>query len=223
MMAGDEFDGLNQDDIRGDEKAPEVTYNRRVSTGKAALYSALVPGLGEYYIGHKTKAKYFFAAEALTWIGYFSFRTYGSWKEDDMIRFASEKANANLEGKDEFFQDMLGFYIDIDQYNTLGRVSDPERPYLEDTPENHWYWQSTDDQNAYRDIKNSARDAYRRSDFMIGVAVVNRIISIIDAVRDAKRTNSRIGEFSVEGQRKFKFSVTPFKSQQFSFIMYTPF
>jgi len=223
LMDSDEFKDLNQNDIQGNDKAPEVTYNKRVSTGKAVLYSVLLPGLGEYYIGHKTKAKYFFAAEALTWVGYISLRTYGGWKTDDMIRFASEKANANLEGKDDFFQDMLGFYINIDQYNTLGRVSDPERPYLEDTPENHWYWSSTDDQEAYRNLKNSARDAYRRSDFLIGVAVLNRIISVIDSVRDAKRANNKIGGFSVEEQRKFEFSVTPFKKQQVSITMFTPF
>ena len=52
----------------------------RPSILKAAALSALLPGLGEYYLGHRTKAKYFFGAEALTWVGFFAFRTYGGWK-----------------------------------------------------------------------------------------------------------------------------------------------
>ena len=180
----------------------------RKSAWRAAAYSALLPGLGEYYVGSRKKARYFFAAEAVSWIGFFAFRTYGSWKKDDYIAFAHEKADAELSGKSDEFHDWVGFYNDIDQFNALGRVSDRDRPYLQDTPENHWRWQSTADRMAYRDLKNSSREAYRRADFMIGVMVLSRIVSIIDAVHDARTSGSLFKEAAVDqGDRRLVYDV----------------
>jgi hypothetical protein len=170
----------------------------RKSMWRAAAYSALLPGLGEYYVGNRRKARYFFAAETVSWVGFFAFRTYGSWKKDDYIDFAREKAGAQLEGKSDEFNDWVGFYNDIDQFNTLGRVADRDRPYLEDTPENHWRWQSLEDRMAYRNLKNRSREAYRRADFMIGVMVLSRIISIIDAVHDARVAGSIFEQASAD-------------------------
>ena len=81
----------------------------RPSVLKAAALSALLPGLGQHYLGHRTKAKYFFGAEALTWVGFFAFRTYGVWKEDDYIDLAAQHAGAQLEDKDDEFLDWVGF------------------------------------------------------------------------------------------------------------------
>lgn len=183
---------------------------------RAAFYSALLPGLGEYYVGNRSKARVFFAVEATAWIGYLSYRVYGNWKEDDLIRFASEYADANLEGKSQEFQDWVGFYDDIDQFNSLGRVQDQDRPYLVDNSVNHWRWQSDDDKANYRHLKNSSREAFRRANFLVGLAVVNRIVSIIDAVRDAKRSNSEIkdADFSLVGKFKYRLDINPFSNSK---------
>ena len=218
-----DFDDVADKDKNKKDK--DVSGGKRVSVARAALYSALLPGLGEYYVGHRQKAKYFFGAEAVTWISFFAFRTYGSWKEDDLIRLANEKANASLEGKDDDFLDWVGFYKDIDEFNTFGRVGDPDRPYLEDTPDNHWRWLSDTDQEAYRDLKNSSREAYRNSNFMIGVAIVNRVISVIDAVRDARRAGRRLDDsFTDAEQSKYRLSIDPLSTrQQVTLTVYTPF
>ncbi len=219
----DEFGDLNKQEIAQSDSFE--SSGKKVSVFKAAALSTLLPGLGEYYVGQKGKAKYFFAAEAVTWIGFFAFRTYGSWKEDDYIRFAAEKANASIEDKDDEFRDWVGFYDDIYQFNTLGRVSDPDRPYLEDTPENHWQWLSADDQESYRDLKNRSREAFRRSEFMIGVAILNRVISVIDAVRDARKARRTLDDsFGTSDSPRYRLSFDPLNSRQMvSLTVYTPF
>ena len=228
------YASLNSDEWKqpaagvSDTAAPREATSAPVggkSVLKAGLLSALIPGAGEYYLGKRTKAKVFFTVEALTWIGYISFRMYGNWKEDDYIRFGSTHAGASLEGKDDFYIDMVAFYDDIDQYNTLGRVSDPDRPYFPDTPEYHWRWQSSEDQATFRDLKNRSREAFRKSDFMVGVAILSRIVSVIDAVRDAIRMNRRIDtDFSQSHDNQLKLKVDPFDSRrQVSLTLYTPF
>ncbi|HUV31224.1 MAG TPA: hypothetical protein VMY05_09075 [Acidobacteriota bacterium] len=207
-LAG-EFDRVN-DASAGTQPSGEPASPAGRSVFKAGLLSALVPGAGEYYLGNRGKARFFFAAEALTWLGYISFRTYGNWKRDDYIRYASVHANAQLEGREDDFLDLVGFYDDIDQYNSLARVLDPTRPYLEDTPENHWRWHTLEDRFAFRHLKNRSRDAYLRANFMIGVAIVDRLISVVDAVRDARRMQRRLdGSFSRHDDRRVRIAVNP--------------
>jgi len=225
---GDEFDQVNQKKT-ADKKSSENNFEKTGGGGKAVwkagLLSALIPGAGELYLGNKAKARYFFAAEAVTWIGFISFRTYGSWKKDDYIDYAAKYAGADIEDKDEEFHDLVGFYSSIDEYNVLGRVGDPDREYLEDTPENHWFWDSPEDQATYRSLKTSSKDSYNRANFALGVAAVTRVISIIDAIRDARKQQRRIGsDFTQENKINYKFSVHPFSdTRQFSLTLYTPF
>ncbi len=226
-MSGDTWrTGEDTSPGKGEKKneAPRSTVvSGNKSVVKAAALSALVPGGGQYYNGHRKKARYFFVAEALTWLGYVSFKTYSNWKEEDYVNFAATHANAQLDGKSDEFIAYVGFYDNIRDYNDFGRAFDPEREYLFDTPENHWEWQSYEDRKAFREIKNRSREADRRADFMIGVAVVDRIISIIDAVRDARRDSRRLDpEFSGSEGTSFRFSVNPFKSgRQVSLTLYS--
>jgi len=202
------------------------TEGHQVSAWKAGLYSALLPGLGEYYVGHRSKARVFFAVETVTWISYLSYQIYGGWKKADMVDFAAVHANASLSGKSDEFNDFVGFYEDIDQYNSLGRVEDPQRPYLVDNAENHWRWQSANDQSAFRQLKNRSREAFRRRDFMLGLAIVNRIVSIVDAIRDAKRSGRTIKEndFSLLGNVKYRCEFDPLnQNRPLSMAVYTRF
>ncbi|MGH8016549.1 MAG: hypothetical protein ACREBV_10175, partial [Candidatus Zixiibacteriota bacterium] len=145
-----------------------------------------------------------------------SFHIYGNWKENDMVDYAATHANAQLSKKNEEFQDWVGFYEDIDQFNSLGRVQDPERPYLVDSPENHWRWESSVAQDSYRHLKNRSREAHRRRDFMVGFAIVNRVVSIVDAVRDAKRSQREIKDsgFSLVNGLDYRLEFAPFKVSQ---------
>jgi len=181
---------------------------------KAVLLSALVPGGGHYYLGQKRTARFFFAGEALTWIGFASFKLYGDWKEDDYIEFAAAKANAQLEGRDDEFVDLVGFYTDTREYNTLGRIFEQDRPFFPDTPENHWQWKNAEDRRQFRDLKNQSRESDRRADFMLGVAIVGRVVSIIDAARNVSRVNRRIGNSASLSGQDWQLTVDPLDTKQ---------
>ncbi|MBD3332127.1 hypothetical protein GF356_04705 [candidate division GN15 bacterium] len=188
----------DQDEWSFDEDNPEPAVDTDTdsegekSLAKTLLLSAVLPGAGEYYLGQKTKASYFFAAEALTWIGFASFRTYGNWKRDDMIKYAGDYASADLENKDDEFEDWVGFYDGVDEFNSLGRATD-DRPYLPATGDTYWQWESSAQRAVYRDIKNSYRENHRRANFMLGIALANRIISVIDSWRSFRHIKSTIG------------------------------
>jgi hypothetical protein len=183
---------------------------RRKSMWTAAALSLAIPGAGEYYLGNKRKAKAFFAVEAAAWTGFVAFKIYSHWKKDDLINYAHEHAGADLTGRDDEYLDLVGFYTSTREYNTLGRVSDPDRPYLDESPINYWQWQSEDDRSVYRGLKNRSREANRRSQFLIGLAVINRIVSVIDAVRDARRQERSLDDsFTVSEPKRVQFSIDP--------------
>ncbi|MBD3234195.1 MAG: hypothetical protein GF315_10785 [candidate division Zixibacteria bacterium] len=147
---------------------------------KAAMLSALLPGAGEYYLDNKSRAAFFFGTEALIWGGFFAFRIYGNWLEDDYKNYAQVYAGINPEGKDDEFFDNLQFYVSRDWYNTIEGLPFGEAyPYTDDY---YWHWESLESQDRYRDIRNSSKRAFRNSSFMVGVALVNRLVSITDAI-----------------------------------------
>lgn len=207
---------LNFDEFDDEEKNEDKSEKKKsVSALKAGLFSAVLPGLGEYYVGDKEKARYFFAVEAFGWLGYIAFKTYSNMKKDDLINFAAVNAGASLEGKDDNFLDMVGFYVSIDDYNSFGRVFDTDRPYFVDNSQNHWRWQSFSDQSTYRNLKNRSREAKRKSEFMIGLVVLNRIVSVIDVIRSSKNANRTIDEFqSKKEDKNYKFTIDPFNNKQ---------
>jgi len=225
LLASNSWEVEGSNDENKSNSISNKSNKENKSVLKAALYSALVPGLGENYVGHKTKAKVFFTIEAVTWISYVAFHTYGDWKKDDMIRYAADKAGAKLDDKDDQFFDWVGFYDSSEEFNSLGRVSDPDRAYL-NSPETYWQWSSEAERDVFRSYKNSSRTAYDRAKFMIMAAISNRIISVIDAIRDAKRHNRNEVHIDISDidSYNYKFSINPLSSnRQFSLTLYTPF
>jgi hypothetical protein len=189
------------------------------------VLSALVPGLGQVYNDQFYKARYFLGAEALTWVGFIGFRMYGNWREDDAIQYGNVYANARLDDKSDEFLDWVGFYTNTREYNSFGRVGDPDRPYYApDNPDYHWQWQSDEDRRTYRDLRNSAQESYRRADFMIYVALINRTLSIIEAVYTANKLNSVVDDTWEFGGIRYKINIDPMSTdRQFALTIFPGF
>jgi hypothetical protein len=158
---------------------------------KAALLSLLLPGAGEIYGGSKTKGKIFMFSEVSLWAGFFAFRTYGDWLEDDYKVYAASYARVDLDGKDDDFFDNLTFYDSRDQYNQFGPLFFEEKqPYpLDDTW--NWEWDSRESREHYRDLKNRSKSAYRRALYMVGLSALNRIVSVVDAIKTVRAYNRK--------------------------------
>ena len=178
-------------------KAEEQTVGYK-SQSRAVLYSLLLPGLGEIYVGDsRTKAFGFLAAEVGVWSTFFFFRKLEKWKRDDYIELAVVHADIDPIGKDDFFYDMVGFYDCRDDYNKVSRVYTRSNPFYPETPEWDWQWQDDDQKEQYRDLKNGSKAARRNANFTLGVAALNRAVSMIFAWRSARGHNRNLAdEFS---------------------------
>ena len=170
----------------------------------AMLYSLLLPGLGEQYLGHTGRAKVFFVIEGLTWTSFAVFRIQGSHREDLYKEFARVHAGPSERNDSEFYR-TIGNFIAADgpfsaneQVRRQARSIFPNDREAQDqffaenayTGDDAWEWESEDRLDAYKDLRTSSLDAYHRSELAVGVLVANRLLSVIDVGILASRRNS---------------------------------
>ena len=167
------------------------TQKETKSKGKAFLFSLLLPGAGEYYLGKKTVAKSFFITELVLWAGYFSFKTYGDWQRDDMYVYASTHADADVKGKpSQFFVD-IGNYHDIYEYNDA-KQRRRETFNIYDEEDYYWLWDSSENQYTFEQMRISSDKAHHRATLTVGGIIANHVLSAIDAVWQSYRYNKNL-------------------------------
>ena len=217
----DEFGDENR--IEKDKSNKVNKVKPRYSKTKAVLLSLLVPGAGHYYVKHKGRGQLFFSAEVAAWFGYFAFHSYGSWKEDDYKKYAIQHAGITPSGHDDEFYRNLLFYDSREDYNKTGRIINPGAPYYPTDPEFDWFWDTGANKKTYRRIRNDSEVAYRKATFMLGVALVNRIIAGIDAFRLAQKESNRLkdnDEFLTKHNIEFDIKANPFASNpRYGFVV----
>ena len=174
------------------------------SPGKAFFLSLLVPGLGELYAGSSLKGKIFLATEAAVWSGFAAFEQYSAWKERDYELYSVAHADVSIEGKDDDFFKNIAAYEDIKSYNQDQLHAREWDEVYWDEKFYHWDWDSPESREKFNEIRDSSRRAHRRALNMVGAAVLNRLISAIDAVRTAKAFNRRSQEYDTGFHLGFK-------------------
>jgi hypothetical protein len=160
--------------------APTPTNPVNRSKGKALFLSFLVPGLGEYYSGHQTRAKTFFITEVLLWSTYTGFKIYENWIEDEYQVFASNHALVDASDKAHKFYVNIGNYDNIYDYN----AAKLNYRQLEDVyPDSYaWNWDSNANRHDFKMMRIRADNANYRALFALGAILLNHVVSAIDAV-----------------------------------------
>ncbi|MBD3169849.1 MAG: hypothetical protein GF307_10230 [candidate division Zixibacteria bacterium] len=189
------------------EKPEEIITKGKKSAFKAGLLSFVLPGAGEYYLGRKGRAAFFFGTEAVIWGGFFAFRAYGSWREDDYKNYAATHAGVNPDGKSEGFWEDLQFYESRDWYNVI--EGDRFGGAYPESDSYYWKWDSDASRDEYRSIRNSSEKAFRNSSFMLIAAGLNRVISFVDAIRIARSMKKTEG-WDIYGGWRLKYDAKPF-------------
>ena len=186
------------------------------SASLAVLYSLLLPGLGQSYLGEKTQAKVFYALDIAIWTSFVVFTVQANLREDEYQEYARAFGGVtNLDHSDDYYgiltefdsfreyeddikgEGRLDLYPDVDvstldRYFIDHRVSDYEM----------WVWQSSDHRRAYQDRRSASRRADRRALYSLAAALANRVASAFFAYRSAARLKPEGGaeqsRFSIE-------------------------
>jgi len=166
--------------VEDEDKGPAHTGEKV----KAGLYSALLPGAGQFYNGHRQKAFIMGGVEVAIWTAYIVFDQQGGNKRDDAEEWAAIYAGTSGEHEDRYWRN-VGHYANSDAFNesvlrearALG-----ESPSGLVSASDSWQWVNEERQTGYSELRADGNSAYDRRDFMILFAVINRAVSVVDAV-----------------------------------------
>ena len=164
------------------------------SVSLAALYSFLLPGMGELYAGDYSFGKYLTIVEGGLIVTLIGFDRYANWLQDDSRAFAALHAQASIGGKDDRYFNAIGDFDNTYAYNEEAlRERSPENLY---NPNSNYYWQwdNTDNRNTYRDTKVSSDERFNDTRFVAAAIAVNHLISMVDAVRTAVKHNKNLSQ-----------------------------
>jgi hypothetical protein len=186
----DLFASVPQPFMAGGSPGDETPAKKAV--GLAAVYSLLLPGMGELYAQGFNSGKYFLMAEGALWITYAAFDIHGNDLRDGARAFAAARAGVDLTGKDDQFFVDVGNFLTMDDYNDKRlRDREPERLYSA-TAGQYWRWDSDESRLLYREQRISSEDVYNNRKFVVGAIVINHVISAINAARAAIAYNSSL-------------------------------
>lgn len=152
---------------------------------QAGLYSLLLPGMGERYLGTYQSGKYFTIAEGALWLTWGSFRSYSAWVKNDARNFAAQSAGVIRSGKnDQYFID-IGNFRSVHDYNEQAqRDRDPHKVY-DPASSYFWEWETDQQREEYRQLRVSSDRALNNSKFVVAAIIVNHVASAVNAVRQA--------------------------------------
>ncbi len=194
-VGGSGIGGVDESDIDGGPR----DLGRKFTAG---LLSLVLPGAGQYYNGDHRKAAIFAGAEAAVWTGFVVFDKQGDGYEEDYREYATSFAGVSGSHSDDYWRE-LGRYMDSDAYNEA-LLRDARADGLTDPvlvgEEASWQWRNEQYQTNYRKIRADANRANDRRDFMTAFAIINRVVSVVDAVRSAgdDLLSTEIAGFSVD-------------------------
>lgn len=184
--------------VQKHETGPGLTHEslfQEQSTEKsvfwAVVYSAVLPGMGELYAGSFSSGQYFLMADAGLWLSYAGFISHGDWIRNDAKSFATQHANVNLDGKDEDFEVNIGNFLTTDEYNQQ-KLRNRQIDLLYTDSRYRWQWDSDENRDRFKSMRIRSDEVFRNAKFLIGAAVVNRLVSAFLAGRAAAAHNRRI-------------------------------
>lgn len=199
-------------------KAADAKPPARKSVRKAFFLSLAVPGAGEYYVGHKSYTRGFLASEAAIWtFALFSNYQGGMWR-DDYIAYAAVQAGANSGRSDDRYYESIYEWPNSAWYNEYQWVEardlypdDPaaQAAYVADklyAGGDAWEWESLEEWNRFRSLRVKSESAYRRVTYAAGAALLNHLLSAVNAARLAKGHN---GKIPVRKRMAMEFNVLP--------------
>ncbi len=175
--------------------SPLTGYSREApegpSAGKAFALSLLAPGLGQRYANEGNwdgSATVFALADAALWAGL----GIGLWRQDQLVQsyetLAAGRANAETSGKDRtFFLNLAGFRSSDEYLEVMLRQRAWDRLDYVSDPSYQWEWQTEEDFERFRALREDAESYRRRAPVFAALLVGNRLISGILAARSAAR------------------------------------
>ena len=175
----------------------------RKSPNEAFLYSLVIPGMGQLYTGAK-RGYLYAAADVALLTTYFVLRNSASNTREDYRDVVREHVTFIGPGSFEDW-DPIEDFEHATQYETWNHVYDSEETRART---GKWYWADLDSNlknepdldiqfdSRHRleafDLRQKANDTFQRARTVLGLAILNHVISAVEARITTKRLNTQL-------------------------------
>lgn len=183
-----EFGGRSRDfrsESRPESDGPSH-MRRRLTAGGLSL---LLPGAGQLYNDQPGKAAIMIGAEVLIWGTYLGLHRHANALSEDYRNWAGIFAGTSGQHPDNYWQ-AVGRYMDSDAWDDALRrqaraFGEPYPPPPAEAEQ--WQWRSGEHRRQYQVLRADANVAYDRRNKVIMFVILNRAISVYDALRNGGR------------------------------------
>jgi len=177
----------------------EVPASEPKSIAKAAMLSALLPGLGEAYSGHTTRAVISGSAEAAIWVSYATFKVQEDLRADRAIEYAIANAGALSNGDDDYYKAMSQYARAEgpgmwNEYVRRKERDEGEEVGREYTGAEAWAWTSDQHLLQYRTLRRESLHAGDHATNALALLLVNRIISVVSVVQAVRSDHHKAAQ-----------------------------
>ena len=189
------------------------------SPKRAMLYSLVLPGMGQWYSESKGAAKLYFTMEAGLWTYFLVSKAQEGILRGGYTAFAAGNASTNPSGApNQYFKDLGQFYSSDSANEWIRRQAREQYPNDKAKQEEYintrlysgdrtWAWRDQAAWFSYRDQRLRSLEARHRASYVMGWAIVHRILSGLDAARVAGKHNRNL---SVAPERwEWKLGLAP--------------
>jgi len=178
----------------------------------AACMSLAIPGAGEMYARSTASGYASLASEALLWLAYLGFLKQAEYAENDYKKYAHVYSGTQISNPDDQYYTLLQDYFSSDEYNNHVYIYARQGLYYGDWTEQEydqflndylyvgdkaWDWGSQDVWFQYGDLRREKNKYNILSKFTIAGMLVNRVVSMVKAVRAVHIFNKGIEESNI--------------------------
>lgn len=158
----------------------------------AFLRSLAVPGWGHHYVDSNNWARgqVHLGAEVALLISYFGLNIHSNNLQQNWQAYAVKEAGVAIKNRSRSFQLAVGNFNSLDAYNDFQTRARNWDQLIADTPENSWQWSNDSDRNKYNNIRSRFESIDQQLPALIGLMVVNRLISGISAYNRARKVGA---------------------------------
>ncbi len=150
---------------------------------KPVLASLVLPGWGEYQLGHKKWTTGLVLGEVMLWLGYVGITQYSRVLQKDYQAYAALHAGVNPQGKDDQYWIDIGNANNIYEFNERRRVQRNLEATYPETDFYYWQWDTEANRFRYGDLRDRQYRWERATIFIFSGMILNRLFSAINVIR----------------------------------------
>ncbi|MCU0639065.1 MAG: hypothetical protein MUF59_04255 [Candidatus Krumholzibacteria bacterium] len=178
------------------------------SPAREAAMSFLLPGLGQYRMGNRTRAKIYFGLEGAGWIAAGAFFWQSMVRRDEYEEYAVAYAGVPGTGLDEDYYEKIGDFISSDGpggYNESVLIEArnlyyPDKAAMDAYYEENmiegdlaWRWETEKSYHNFKDLFAGSDASRRRAVYAVFFILGLRAVSMVDALKIARDSNGEAG------------------------------